>query len=338
MAVNKNALIRYKTLNKCFRHRGRRYFIEDLIDECSAVLSEVDSGSGGVSRRQIFDDIAFMESKAGWNIELERRREGKRIFYRYANPSFTIDNMPLNQVEINELRSAALTLSQFSGMPRFEWLNELLPKLGQGMAAEDASAAIIEFDSNPYLRGIEYLSTLRNAIYDKVALTITYHPYEMDAPYDLILHPYFLKQYNNRWFLFGYNPDKDKYDWNLAIDRIVEIKTAKDKYHPNTCINWRHYFDDMIGVTRPEGKHVQEVILHILGRTGKYIESKPLHSSQRIKWIGKSTLEVKLRLLINYELERELLSYADSIKVIAPIELANNIGKRLSNALEVYRN
>ena len=336
MAVNKNALMRYKTLDTCFRNTGKRYFIEDLIKECESKLQETNPDLNGISRRQIFDDIAFMQSKEGWDIDLEKRREGKRVYYRYADVSFSINNMPLNEVEINELQSVAVVLSQFGGMPRFEWLNELLPKLRQGMASKDASTAIIEFDSNPYLKGVEHLGTLRNAIFYKTILRIGYRPYENELANELELHPYFLKQYNNRWFLFGYNPDKGRYNWNLAIDRIVSIKETKGKYHNNTTIDWQDYFYDIIGVTKPENGSPEEVILHFLGRTGNYMESKPIHGSQKSKWINETTLEVRLRLMINYELEREILSYADSVKVIAPVKLVDTIRARLANALQAY--
>ena len=82
MSTNKNALIRYKVLDTCFRNVGKRYFIEDLIIECENVLLEIDSNSNGISRRQIFDDIAFMESSEGWSIELNRERFGKKTYYR----------------------------------------------------------------------------------------------------------------------------------------------------------------------------------------------------------------------------------------------------------------
>ncbi len=336
MAVNKNALVRYKVLDRCFRNLGKRYFIEDLMEECSAILSEISPLPNSISRRQIFEDMTFMESKAGWSIELERRREGRRVYYRYSDPSFSIDKMPLNELEINELESASLILSQFRGMPQFEWLNELLPKLGQEMAAKDAAPAIIGFDNNPYLKGIEHLEALSNAVLYKSVLKIDYQPYEDDVPFEVEIHPYFLKQYNNRWFLFGYNPANRRYNWNLAMDRIVKIREIGGKYHKNTEIDWEQYFDDIIGVTRPEHGIVEEVVLRFYGRTSRYIEAKPLHGSQRSKWLNDLTLEVKLKVMLNYELEREILSYANNVKVITPAKLADNIRSRLSEALNNY--
>lgn len=338
MATNKNALIRFKVLDSCFRNPGKRYFIDDLIEECEKVLLEIDSDSNGISRRQILDDITFMESKDGWKIDLARTRDGRKVFYTYVDPNFSINNMPLNEVEINQLQSVADILSQFKGMPQFEWINEMVPKLKQGMAAKEAAATIIEFDNNQYLKGIEHLGPLHNAIFYKKVLEISYQPYENETPYNLVIHPYFLKQYNNRWFLFGYNPAMDKYNWNMAIDRIAAIKEIKGRYQKNISIDWQEYFEDIIGVTMPDNGIVENITLHFYGKTGKYMETKPLHGSQKSKWVDDNTLEVNLQLIINYEFERLILSYADSVKVIKPIRLATSIESRLKAAYGQYDN
>ena len=338
MATNKNALIRYKVLDNCFRNTGRRYFIDDLISEFNKFLTEIDLSFNGISRRQIFDDISFMESAEGWSIELMKYRDGKKVFYRYLDPAFSINNMPLNEVEINQLKSAVDILSQFKGMPQFEWINELVPKLKQGLASEDVSNTIIEFDNNQYLKGIEFLGPLHNAIFYKKVLFISYKPFEKDKPFDLVLHPYFLKQYNNSWFLLGYNPENEKNDWNLALDRIVSIKEINEKYKKNIDVDWQEYFEDIIGVTKPINIIAENVVLHFNRSTGNYMETKPLHGSQKSKWIDENTLEVKLNIIINYELERLILSYADSVTVIHPQSLLDIIKNRISNSLNKYMN
>jgi predicted DNA-binding transcriptional regulator YafY len=336
MSTNKNALIRYKVLDNCFRNHSKKYFIDDLIEECENVLLEIDSYSDGISRRQIFVDIAFMESKEGWSIELDKLRDGRKVYYQYSNKNFSINNMPLNEIEIDQLKSAVDILSQFTGMPQFKWVNELVPKLQQGISKPRVAETIIEFDSNEYLKGIEHLGPLHNAIFYKKVLSIKYQPYENDAPFELELHPYFLKQYNNRWFLFGFNQEKDKYDWNLALDRIISIKESKEKYQKNNKINWKEYFEDIIGVTKPVDIEPEKVVLHFTGITGKYMETKPLHGSQKTKWIDNQTLELSLELIINYEFERLLLSYADVIKIIKPKKLEKKIQGRLKTALGFY--
>ena len=333
MAITKYPLIRYKILDKCFRNTGKRYFIEDLVKECENVILEMDSESSGISVRQIREDIAFMKSAEGWSIEIEDNRVGRKMYYRYADPDFSINNMPLNEIEINRLMEAVDTLSQFKGMPQFKWLNELVPKLQQGIGIK--KEIIIEFDNNEYLKGIDYLGQIYNAIYYKKVLLIEYQPFESESSINFTIHPHYLKQYNNRWFLFGFNNENEKADWNLAIDRIKKITEVNIKYKPNK-IDWSDYFEDIIGVTKPIDTSPEKIILHFYGKTGKYMETKPIHGSQKSNWITNDTLELKLNLIINYELERLILSYADTVKVIHPLELEKKIKGRLKQADNLY--
>jgi predicted DNA-binding transcriptional regulator YafY len=192
------------------------------------------------------------------------------------------------------------------------------------------------FDNNPYLKGIEYISSLYNAILYKRVLLIRYQSFLEDRPSDFEIHPYYLKEYNHRWFLFGYNPQMKKYDWNLALDRIISIKELSNKFNANNKIKWEQYFEDIIGVTKKESAKCEQIVLHFIGTTGKYIETKPIHGSQKSKWIDKNTIEVRLQLIINYELERLILSYADAVKVIKPISLKKQIKTKLTTGISNF--
>jgi len=336
MSSNKHALIRYKVLDRCFSNPGKEYTIDDLIEECCSVLEKLDPDTNGICLKTVRNDIAFMKSDQGWNIELGNYRHGQKMYYRYVNTNFSINNMPLNDLEINQLSEAMSILTQFKGMPQFEWVHELLPKLRQGIAPRKAIETVIEFDSNQYLKGIEHLGVLYNAIVYKKALICHYHPFDSETATDVCIHPHYLKQYNNRWFLFGYNPENGSYTWNLALDRIITIKDKKGKFVENTQIDWAEYHTDIIGVTKPDEGAVENITLHFFGKTSKYIESKPIHGSQKTKWIGDNILEANFQLIINYEFERLILSYADSIKVIKPNKLAVLIKKRLKEAYNLY--
>lgn len=334
MATNKNAQIRYKILDNCFRNSGRRYFIEDLISECNKKLLEIDPNSNGISRRQIYDDINFMESSEGWEIDLVRYKDNRRVYYRYADTSFSINNMPLDETDINRLQTALQTISQFKGMPQFEWMYDLLPKIQQSANLEPMGV-IMDFENNQDLQGLEHIGAIYNAILYKQVLKISYlRTFQYET--ELIIHPYYLKQYNNRWFLFGYNPEFDKYNWNLSLDRILKISELKVPFVPNTDIDWEEYFDDMIGVTKPENAQLENIVLHFFGKTARYIESKPIAGCQKHRWLDSDTLEVELNLIINYELERFILSYANAVKIIQPKSLIEKVENRLKDSLQLY--
>ena len=77
MATNKHASIRYQALDRCFSNFGRKYFIEDLIEACGEAIYDFAGIEDGVKRRQVYDDITFMESEQGWDIPLNKIRDGR---------------------------------------------------------------------------------------------------------------------------------------------------------------------------------------------------------------------------------------------------------------------
>jgi predicted DNA-binding transcriptional regulator YafY len=337
MAVTKNPLIRYKILDSCFRNPYKNYTISLLLDSVNEKLLEFfNNDEQSIKLRQLQDDIAFMRSPEGWSIELADIKDGKKKIYRYEDTNFSINNAPLNHIEMNEFQSAIQVLSQFEGMPQFDGIQEIIAKLKYDLKGKKETKPFIGFDNNQDLKGIEHFSLLYNAIQNNIPLQIIYRDFKKEEPYTYILHPYYLKQYNNRWFLFGLHQDSGKSDYNVAIDRIVRVESSNEKFIPNIEIDWQEYFSDMIGVSKPIDGTIEEVILHFNQLTGKYMENKSIHETQKHKWLDENTLELKIKVILNYELERLILSYGESVKVIRPQHLIDKITNRLELGLNQY--
>ena len=328
MATNKHAIIRYQTLNKCFRNPGRKYFIEDLVEACSIAIYEFSGNNNGIKRRQVLEDIKFMESTQGWNIQLERIRDGHRVYFKYDDKSFSINNQPLNETEEIQLKEALLTLSRFKGMPQFEWVDEIYARLDSGLGLSHYSEKIIEFDQNNYLKGLEFISPIYNSILYKKAIQIEYKSFKKDISQSIIFHPYFLKQYNNRWYVFGKN-DASQFIMNLALDRITSIEESKNKYLPNKTIDFDEYFEDIIGVTLSNEGKVEKVVIKASNELLPYIKTKPIHGSQKLKEQSLSHTLITLDIIPNYELESLILSFAEGVEVLHPKSLRDKIKKRV---------
>ncbi|PWG78017.1 helix-turn-helix transcriptional regulator [Pararcticibacter amylolyticus] len=335
MAVNKNAQTRYHVLDKCFANPVKKYFIEDLLKCVNERLLEIDPDSRGIKRRQLLEDIRYMESSEGWSAPIDHIPDGKRVYYRYSDKNFSIDNQPLNQAEIEQLRDAMRLLTRFQGLPQFEWVHELGPKLEQAFLLENESAPIISFDSNSYLKGIELLAPLFHHILYKNPLCISYQSYKSDHARDFIIHPYYLKQYNNRWFLLGLNDALNKITI-LALDRILGISEEDIVFIPNTEYDFNEYFEDVIGVTIVEGSEPVTVVLQFPPRAAPYVLSKPLHGSQKRISNDESGLVVSLEVIPNFELESLILSFGETVKVLEPADLKERIKERLMEALKGY--
>lgn len=337
MATNKHAIIRYQTLDKCFRNPGRRYYMEDLIEACNNSIYEFTGTDIGIKRRQIFEDIKFMESPQCWDIPLEHYRDGHKVYYRYSDLAFSINNQPLNETEQKQLKEALLTLSRFKGMPQFEWVDELTARLDSGLGLSGTESHVIEFEHNHYLKGLDFITPLYSAIVNKQALNITYQSFKSEHPEKIDFHAYFLKQYNNRWYVFGKN-EESPFIMNLALDRIISFEDSKKNYITNNLIDFDEYFEDIVGVTLSNEGVVENIVLKVSNLLFPYIQTKPIHGSQKVKEKGTSHMIISLDLIPNYELESVILSYGEGLEVLGPKSLREKITKRIELINNNYNN
>lgn len=335
MATNKHAIIRYHALDKCFSNFGRRYFIDDLIYSCNKALNEFTGSTNEIKRRQIFDDIRFMESEQGWSIPLDRLKDGKKIFYKYLDKNFSIKKQAINETEVKQLKETVSILNRFKGMPQFEWMEELLIRIESTININKKEKPIVGFDQNQFLKGLNYFTELFNAILYKKVLVVKYQSFKQPKPVSILFHPYYLKQYNNRWFLFGYNEERKSIS-NLSLDRIIEIKEKHIKYIENETIDFEEYFDDIFGVTIRENLKPCKIILQVSKELWPYIESKPIHGSQKIKEKKENFVLIELFLQINYEIISHIFAFGENIKVVEPYDLKVIIKTRAKNLLKNY--
>ncbi|WP_031425534.1 helix-turn-helix transcriptional regulator [Flavimarina sp. Hel_I_48] len=333
MPITRNALIRYQCLDQCFRNPGKNFCINDLLESCNNALRELNPDTEGIKKRQLYEDIRFMESSQGWSIQLDRYKEGRKTYFRYEDRDFSINNQPINELEAEQLKSALLILKRFKGLPQFNWINEILPKLDQSFGLTTSSENIISFDNNEFLKGIEFIDPLFNAILYQKVLLIKYQSFRNPEPVEVVFHPWHLKEYNNRWFLFGKSGDFENLT-NLALDRILGITEKTESYIEST-VDFQEYFDDFIGVTKEPGD-IQKIKFWASLQQAPYIKTKPLHASQKRIVDDGSGYTFSIEVIPNYELERLILSFGESLKVIEPIGLKEKIKNRLNENLANY--
>ena len=320
MATNKHATIRYHALDRCFSNHGRKFFIEDLIHACNEAINDFAGIEDGVKRRQLYDDITFMESEHGWSIPIVRLKEGKKVYYRYSDRSFSIKNQGINQAEAEQLKETLAILSRFKGLPQFDWVEVMQVRLEETFKLKGNLQATVGFEQNPFLKGLNNFTDIFNAIHNEVALEIKYQGYKQVGPSKFVLHPWYLKQFNNRWFLFGFNEEYNAIS-NLALDRIISLSETKNKYQKNNAIDFEEYFEDAVGVTIIEGASPEKLLLKVSIIVWPYIESKPLHGSQKIKMKNEADVIIELSVQINHELIALIFSYLGAIEIVEPLSL-----------------
>lgn len=334
MPVNRNALLRYRTIDNCLRNKYRTWTLEDLMDACSEALYEYEGIDKGISRRTIQMDLQIMRSdKLGYNAPIIVT---DKKYYSYENPDYSITNNPLSQQDLNKLTEAVGILKQFRGFSHFQELGGMVQRLEDKIhTAKTNNESVIDFEKNDNLKGLEFIDTLYKSVIDKKCIEITYQSFRARTTNTFIFHPYLLKEYRNRWFVLGVSK-KNNIMLNLALDRIVAINKSEAPYKECDDLNLKSYFKDVIGVTVNSNAAPEKIILFFDSPTAPYVLTKPLHHSQKLVESLPFGTIISLEVQINFELEKEILGFGDSARVISPEKLKRRIKDKLGHAIDLY--
>ena len=336
--VKKNAIMRYKILDSLLSNRNRYYSISELLEKVNEAL-ELD-GMEPVSRRCIEKDLNTLEC-APYEAVIERVWYHGKKCIRYAEEGFSIFTKKLTEEEENLLSEVLNTIGQFDGLDTFEWLDSLKKRLDI-----KEHRRIIQFDSNPYFEGRNLIGSLFTAISNKQVLALKYHTFKDPQVREVVVYPYLLKEYNNRWFLsVGV---EDGTILNFALDRIDDFKPMPhiDYIEPDEDLESR--FDDIVGVTLFKDKPTEDILLWVNEEGYQYVKTKPLHGSQRdVKGEEDKTMREKypalqggrffrLQCILNYELEQLLMSKMNQLVVLEPATLKDSLINRIKKMDSLY--
>ncbi|WP_460984881.1 helix-turn-helix transcriptional regulator [Spirosoma fluminis] len=220
---------------------------------------------------------------------------------------------------------------QLARKPEFAGLEDLLLRLEQRAAQLNTNQTdILQFDE-PDLKGRQHLLPLYKGILSNATLLLTYEPFGQN-PSTFAVRPVLLRQFNNRWFLFGWRGDIDVLQ-TYALDRINAVTPTALSVAARP-FNARTYFESQIGVTR--GGDPVQVLLRFSQQRRNYVLTKKLHASQQTEQQPDGCMLVQLTVELNRELEAKILEFGPDVEVLEPFILRERIHTCLAKALAQY--
>ena len=336
MPANKNALIRYKTIDNCLRNRYRRWTLEDLVDACSDALYDMEGITKGVSVRTVQGDIQMMRSdKLGYNAPIEVY---DHKYYRYADSDYSIMDMPMSQNDYEVMQEAVDMLRQLEDFGQFAEMADVVSRLQDKLAiSRNNRKPIIHFDSVPDLKGIRLLNPLYNYIAHKQTLRIVYQSFSARQPSAYIICPYLLKEFRNRWFLFC-SKASNLLMFNLALDRIQSVEPVDVPFRENPDFDPEHFFDDVIGVSKNIGGKPRTIKFWASREQSKYIKTKPIHRSQQLMKENPEdgSCVFRIDVVFNIEMYSVFMSYGPGVRILYPQSAVKYMRDKLREALDQY--
>ena len=336
MPANKNALIRYKTIDNCLRNTYKRWTLNDLVDACSDALYDCEGISKGVSVRTVQMDLQTMRSdKLGYNAPIEVYDQK---YYRYSDPDFSIMNMPMSENDYQVLHEAVDMLRQLDNFEQFAEMSDVVSRLQDKLAiSKHNRKPIVHFDNVPNLKGLKLLNPLYNYIAQRQSLRIMYQPFSARKPQQYVVFPYLLKEFRNRWFLFC-SRATDLLMFNLALDRIVSVEPIDVPYRDNPQFDSEHFFDNVIGVTKNIGNKPQQITFRATREQSHYIATKPVHPSQKLVSCNPNdgSCIFSIDVVINIEMYSIMMSFGPGVKLLSPRRAVTFMAKKLRQAAAQY--
>jgi predicted DNA-binding transcriptional regulator YafY len=261
-----------------------------------------------ISGRTLQRDIEQLRDDFG--IEIEHNR--------YKNGYF-----------INEVKSLDIDafLRFLSILNEAELLTETLRESKENIS-------YLSFHQHGRLKGLGYLQPLLTSVKNNRKLKMTYESFHDEKNSSgILLCPYLLKEFNYRWYIIG---KVEKYDdlRIFGLDRIVDLKMT-DQTFPEPEQDIRALFESVVGLNFTANKK-QEILLEFTSLQGRYIKALPIHPSQEVIKETESKTTIKLMVRPNFELKQKLLSYGDSVIVMKPKWLKEELISKLKSALNNY--
>ena len=343
MPVSKDAMARYRIIDRLLADPNRDYTTKQILEQVNWTCPNV-------TLRMIQKDIKTLEEEFGKELV---RNAGRRGTVRYADQSEPLFYQELTGDEEEVLREVLRSLGQFDGLDNFTWLELLKKKLDVGSAS--SQQPLISFSKNDGLQIPDtLLGRLFSAISRKSVIKITYTVFGRQ-PKEYTVHPYQLKQFNDRWFLLctpvadEFYPFDPEFIATFPLDRIAsDFEYVEDIPYCETPVDLKARFDEIIGVTLKKDAPIEEIYFAVYKDSLPYIQTKYIHTSQiqlegdweqdfreRYPALGDWTF-FSIECRPNNELYARFASYGQNIMLIEPFEMRRHLQEILRAAADNY--
>lgn len=328
MSQIKNALIRYRVIDRCLRNEFAPFPTKEILRRaCEEALYGEETGSN-ICDSTIEKDLFAMRMEHDAPIKYSKREKG----YFYEDKNFSIQNSPLNSTDIDAIKMAANTLLQFRETSLFKQFGFAIDKIFDRVHMDENPLSadleqMVQFETATSAKGSEFLSPLVDAIRHKKLVYFEYESFVSGKRKPRKVYPLLLKEYRNRWYLISHDLVKDSIT-TYALERMAELTVSDEIFSGQIRFDSKRFFQHAIGITANENLP-EHVVFKAENVAAKYIESQPFHPSQKTIKEGKNRTTFSMEVLVSEELVRSLMSFGGEVEVVEPQSLRQTIRDRV---------
>ena len=171
---------------------------------------------------------------------------------------------------------------------------------------------------------------------DNHVIFISYYSYNSEKYYEFDIHPYFVKAFKKRWYVVAYSPGTNDIRC-YALDRMENVIISEEVFKMPKNLEPAEYFKDCFGIINNKDSEVQKVVLKVDAFQSNYIRNLPLHESQKETERTEEYSIFEYHLKPEFDFEHEIFSNMDTVEVLEPQWLREEVKERLRNLAEKYK-
>ncbi len=326
--------MRYQVIDKRLRNPQYVNHWQDLSEACAEATKEFGGFFTAPSRRTIAYDIQRMRSGVlGYHAPIAFNKSNG---YYYVNPRFSIHNIPLSSHILQECREAVYILRHLTQNEKLASLHHAIVSLEEklNLQIDGARKPIIYFEKSLNAQGQQWLDEVYASIRHRRVMMINYRPFDK-PPTNHIMSPFFIKEYNNRWYVIGYEHSMKKVI-NISLDRFENLKPSLQPYVDHAGVDHDQMYRHIYGITILEEALPIIIRLRAIPLLARYLHTNPIHESQQVVCETDEYTEFTLFVIQNYEIRHKLLSYGADIEVIEPASFREDMATQAKKTMAWY--
>ena len=184
--------------------------------------------------------------------------------------------------------------------------------------------------------GRNFLEYIIKAMRDNHVIFISYYSYNSEKYYEFDIHPYFVKAFKKRWYVVAYSPGTDDIRC-YALDRMENVIISDKVFKMPKDLEPAEYFKDCFGIINNKDSEAQKVVLKVDAFQSNYIRNLPLHESQKEMKRTDEYSIFEYHLKPEFDFEQEIFFNMDTMEVLEPQWLREEVSERLRNLAKKYK-
>lgn len=184
--------------------------------------------------------------------------------------------------------------------------------------------------------GVENVQIILEAIDKQKGIECDYYSFDRATKKQQLLVPYFLKTWEQRWYLAA-EPDNHHHGISVfALERMDNIRLTEQKMLPSNDVTADEYWEGSFGVNHSDNQVPQRIVIKVYGSQVNYVRALPIHESQKELETNKEYTLFEYHIVPCFNLYQQLLWHREKLEIIEPIEMREEMTKVVKEICNLY--